>query len=104
MNQNEIPTKECLKQWPHLHEIADEMPEFDADVPIGLSIGVNCPTALRPIKVVKEAKNGPFAQTTVQGWCIIGPISKYNYSSKVVRLTKLLLRITQRVTLPHTTL
>ena len=59
VDQNEIPAKECLKQWPHLYEIADEISEFDADVPIGLLIGVNCPTALRPIEVVKEANNGP---------------------------------------------
>ena len=89
MDQNEIPTKECLKQWPHLHEIADEIQEFDADVPIRLLIGVNCPTALRPIKVVKEANNGPFAQKTVLGWCIIGPMSKYNLSSKVVRCNRI---------------
>ena len=64
VDQNEIPTKECLKQWPNLYEIADEFPEFDADVPIGLLIG---PTALRPIKVVKETNNGPFAQKNCAG-------------------------------------
>ena len=80
VDQNEIPAKECLKQWPHLYEIADKIPEFDADVRIGLLIGVNYPTALRPIKAVKEANNGPFAQKTVLGWCIIGPMSKYDQS------------------------
>ena len=89
VDQNEIPTKECLKHWPHLYEIADEIPKFYADVPIGLLIGVNCPTALRPINVVKEANNGPFAQKTVLGWCIIGPMSKYNLSSKVVRCNRI---------------
>ena len=89
MDQNEIPTKKCLKQWPHLYEIADEIPEFDADVPIGLLIGVNCPTALRPIKIVKEVNNGPFAQKTVLGLCIIGPMSNYNLSSKVVRCNRI---------------
>ena len=89
VDQNEIPTKKCLKQWPHLYEIADEIPEFDADVPIGLLIGVNCPTALRPIKIVKEANNGPFAQKTVLGLCIIGPMSNYNLSSKVVRCNRI---------------
>ena len=88
MDQNKIPTKERFKQCPHLYEIADEIPEFDADVPIRLLIDVNCPTALRPIKVVKEANNGPFAQKTVLGWCIIGPMSKYNLSSKVVRCNR----------------
>ena len=85
MDRNEIPTKECLKQWAYLYEIADEISEFDADVPIGLLIGVNCQTAFRLIKVVREASNGPFAQKTVIGWCIIGPMSKYNRSSKFVR-------------------
>ena len=84
VDQNEIPAKECLKQWPHLYEIADEIPEFDADVPVGLLSGVNCPTALRPMKVVRETNNGPFAQKTVLGWCIIGPMSKYNHSGKFV--------------------
>ena len=72
-----------------MYEIADEIPELDADVPTGLLIGVNCPTALSPIKVVKEANNGPFAQKTVLGWCIIGPMSKYNLSSKVVRCNRI---------------
>ena len=71
MNQNEIPAKECLKQWHHLYEIADEIPKFDGDVPVGLLIGVNCPTALKPIKVVREANNGPFAQKTVPGWSYV---------------------------------
>ena len=52
-------------------------------------IGVSCPTALRPIKVMKEANNGPFAQITVLGWCIIDPITKYNLSSKVVRCNRI---------------
>ena len=51
VDQSEIPTKKCLKQWPHLHEITDDISEFDADVPIGSLISVNCPSALRPIKV-----------------------------------------------------
>ena len=84
VDQNEIPAKECLKQWPHLYEIADEIREFDADVRIGLLTGVNCAMALRPIKVVRETNNGPFAKETVLGWCIIGPMSKYNHSGKFV--------------------
>ena len=34
---------------------------------------------------MKEANNGRFALKTVLGWCIIGPISKYKHSHKVVR-------------------
>ena len=72
-----------------LYEIADEIPEFDADVPAGLLIGVNCPIVFRPIKVVKEGSNGPLAQKAVLGWCIIGPMSKYNLSGKVVRCNRI---------------
>ena len=36
-----------------------------------------------------EANNGPFAQKTVLGWCIIGPMSKYNLFSKVVRCERI---------------
>ena len=89
MDQNEISTTEYLKQWPHLHEIADDIPEFDGDVPIGILIGVNSPTAFRSIKVVKRANNDPFAQKTSLGWCIMGPISKYKHSSKVVRCNRI---------------
>ena len=89
VDQNKITTKERLKQWPHLYEIGDEIPEFDADVPIGLLIGVNCTVTFRLIKVVKETNNGPFTQKTVLGWCIIGPMSNYNLSNKVVRCNRI---------------
>ena len=57
-----------------------------------LLIGVNCPAALRPKQAVKEANNGRFAPKTVLGWCIIGPISKYKHSHKVVRSYKILVK------------
>ena len=30
---------------------------------------------MRPIEVIKEENGGPFAQRTVFGWCIVGPLS-----------------------------
>ena len=75
IDQDAIPTPERVRKWSHLQEIADEIPDLDCDVPIGLLIGVNCPAALRPLEVIKEENGGPFAQRTAFGWCIVGPLS-----------------------------
>ncbi len=75
VDQDEIPTPERVRRWSHLQDIADDIPDLDCDVPIGLLIGVNCPAALRPIEVIKEENGGPFAQRTAFGWCIVGPLS-----------------------------
>ena len=74
IDRNEIPTPERVRSWSYLEEIADEIPDLDCDIPIGLLIGVNCPAALRPTEVIKEKNGGPFAQRTAFGWCVVGPL------------------------------
>ena len=89
IDRNEIPTPERVRNWSYLEEIADEIPNLDCDIPIGLLIGVNCPAALRPTEVIKERNGGPFAQRTAFGWCIVGPLLNGQSTDKSVNCNRI---------------
>ena len=74
IDRDEIPTPERVRNWSYLDEIANEIPDLDCDIPIGLLIGVNYPAALRPAEIIKEENGGPFAQRTAFGSYIVGNI------------------------------
>ena len=69
----DIPTPELTRKWPHLTRIADRMHPFIPNAKIGLLIGTNCPKAIEPMDFVTSMNGGPFAVQTFAGWTVIGP-------------------------------
>ena len=89
INKDEIPTVDKVKHWPHLESIMKEIPDIDLDAPVALPIGVNCPTALRPLEVINEENNGPFAQKTALGWRIVGPLTNAEQHIATLRCNRI---------------
>ena len=50
--RNEIPRPDVICKMPHLKKISTEIPPYMADIEVGLLIGLNCPSALRPREIV----------------------------------------------------
>ena len=71
-DKREIPTPEMARRFPHLEEIANEIPPLDETANIHLLIGRDAPELLK----VREFRNGPkrtpWAQRLSLGWTIIG--------------------------------
>lgn len=71
-DKREIPTPEMARRFPHLQDIANEIPPLDETADIHLLIGRDAPELLK----VREFKNGlkgtPWAQKLSLGWTIIG--------------------------------
>lgn len=71
-DKREIPTSEMARRFPHLQEIANEIPPFDSNADVHLLIGRDAPELLK----VREFRNGPrgapWAQRLTLGWTIIG--------------------------------
>ena len=71
-DKREIPTPEMARRFPHLQEIANEIPPLDETANIHLLIGRDAPELLK----VREFRNGPkgtpWAQRLSLGWTIIG--------------------------------
>ena len=71
-DKNEIPTPEMTKSFPHLKEIATEIPPLDHNAEIDILIGRDAPEVLK----VRQFKNGPrgapWAQKHILGWTISG--------------------------------
>lgn len=70
-DKREIPTLEMARRFPHLQEIASEIPPLDDTANIHLLIGRDAPKLLK----VREFRNGPkgtpWAQRLSLGWTII---------------------------------
>ena len=70
--KSENPTVSMTEPFPHLREIASEIPPIDHDVNVELLIGRDTPEVLK----VKQFKNGPrgapWAQKHIIGWTISG--------------------------------
>ena len=74
VNSNDVARPSAVRLWSHLKRVADEMPEFDSSIPVGLLIGANCPRALEPCEVQQGFNGGPYAYRSRLGWCIVGPL------------------------------
>ena len=70
----DIATKDKASYWPHLQHLAEQMPEYDENIPIGLLIGLNCPRAQEPYEIVLGKDNSPYAMRNAFRWCIMGPV------------------------------
>lgn len=71
VTKENIPTQDDIMEWPYLSEV--QLTTVDKEV--GLLIGLNCPKALEPWKVVHSEGNGPYAVKTQLGWVINGPLN-----------------------------
>ncbi|XP_043247468.1 uncharacterized protein LOC122394566 [Amphibalanus amphitrite] len=67
-----IPRRDTTAEWPHLQEVAGQLPEYVPDAEVGILIGINCPRALKPLEVVTGGDNDPWAIRTSLGWSVIG--------------------------------
>ena len=67
-----IPRQKTTAAWPHLQDVAERLPEYDEDAPIGLLIGINCPKAIKPLEVVTGEDHQPWAIRTNLGWSVVG--------------------------------
>ena len=72
--REEIPRPETAKVWPHLSGIASKLYLYQVDVEVGLLIGSNCPSAIKPEEVIPWRSSDPYAILTLLGWGIIGPV------------------------------
>lgn len=68
----EIPTPDVAQHFPHLQGIANMIPPYDPDVPIGLLIGRDVTEAHHVLDQIIGPKDTPFAQRLHHGWVIIG--------------------------------
>ena len=57
--KEDMPTKDTVRKWEYLKEIAKFLPSYKADIPFGLMIGGNCPKALEPHQWIASRDNGP---------------------------------------------
>lgn len=71
VNYDNILTSDTAKQWPHLTEIADNMPPL-LSCDVGLLIGFNCPRTLAPRQVLLGEGEEPYAIRTDLGWSMHG--------------------------------
>ena len=73
MDRSEIATPAKLKQWQYLEKISSFLGEND-NISVDLLIGANCVEALQPLEVIPSQQDGPYAYSTILGWCVVQPI------------------------------
>ena len=71
-NRNEIPVREIAESYPHLYDIADQIPALDNDACISLLIGRDIVSAHHLLDHRVGPGNTPYAQKLPLGWTIIG--------------------------------
>ncbi|KAK2552272.1 hypothetical protein P5673_026805 [Acropora cervicornis] len=71
-DKREVPTPEMVRRFPHLKEIAGEIPPFDDDVDIHLLIGRDAPELLKVRDFINGPNGAPWAQRLSLGWTITG--------------------------------
>ena len=54
-----------------------------ADIGVGLLIGLNCPSALRPREIVYGEESDPYAVRSLLGWFINGPLGNLQQNGKI---------------------
>ena len=91
VNRESIPTPDIARQWDHLKNVADSIPNRQS-CDVGILIGYNCAQALAPREVISGEGNKPFAVRTDLGWSMVGAAdqtqakiadSPYGYSHRV---------------------
>lgn len=80
----DIPTAERIAQWPHLHDIANEIRDVPVEIPVALLIGYDQPAAFQPQEVVSSEKEEPFAIKYPLGWVVMGSVGQEEETKKAV--------------------
>ncbi|XP_068240985.1 uncharacterized protein [Palaemon carinicauda] len=81
MSHQQIPKPKLLKKVAGLRNIADLIPDYRADLEVGLLIGSNCPKALQPLEELPAKGQDSYAVLYHHGWTVSGPLH-FKYSSK----------------------
>ena len=69
-DKREIVTPEIARQFPHLKEIADEIPCYEPKAKIEILIGRDAPELLKVIASKNGPKGAPWAQRLDLGWTV----------------------------------
>ena len=75
-NRSEIPKPEVAIEWEHLNSVANRLTPYHPDAEFSISIGNNCPKAIRPREIVAGGDDEPYALRTALGWGVIGRVCK----------------------------
>ena len=73
-DRSEIPRSDVISRMSHLKDVSVELSPYMEDVEVGLLIGLNCPSALRPREIVYGGESDPYAVRSLLGWYINGPL------------------------------
>ena len=73
-DKKEIPTPDLLRKFPHLQEIASEIPLVDPEAEIHLLIGRDAPEILKVRAFKNGPKGAPWAHKLLVGWTVSGQI------------------------------
>jgi len=72
-DRSEIPRQDVVSKIPHLHDVSSKIHPYMEDVEVGLLVGLNCPSALRPREIIYGSESDPYAVRSLLGWYINGP-------------------------------
>ncbi|XP_078495461.1 uncharacterized protein LOC144750543 [Ciona intestinalis] len=80
---SQISRPETAKQWKHLEGISDKIIPYRKELEIGLLIGSNVPSAIRPREIIAGREDDPYAQRSILGWGIVGIVCKDHQNCNV---------------------
>ena len=66
-DRNKIPRPDVICKMTHLEKISTEIPPYTAGIQVGLLIGLNCPSALRPREIVYSEESDPYTARSLLG-------------------------------------
>ena len=82
-DRSEIPRPDVIDKMAHLKEVSAEIAPYMEDIEVGLLIGLNCPSALRPREVVYGEESELYAIRSLLGWYINGPLNTSQQSDSI---------------------
>jgi hypothetical protein len=91
VSSHHIPRPEILMKWPHLQDVARQIPKYMTDLHIGLLLGSNCPLALEPLRIIPSRADGPFAALLRHGWTVNGP-QQISLDSNVITCNRIVVQ------------
>ena len=71
-SRSQIPKASVAREWEHLRPNVDDLMPYNLSVEISLLVGNNCPSIVRPRKVLVGGDDDPYGQRSLMGWGIIG--------------------------------
>ena len=82
-DRSEIPQPDVICKMSHLRTISTETPSYMAVIEVGLPIGPNCPSALRPREIIYGEESGPYAVRSLLGRYISSPLCTSQQNGKL---------------------